>query len=211
MYWVQLGKGNKKGFFGEESEQLAGAFVIDPEEGSPEDRVFVINAFSKKQKQKDGKDLWLEALTINGRSWPFTERIEPEVGDILRWRLVNASGRNHPMHLHGFYFDVLERGNFQKTSFLDKEQVPKVVTETMRGRTTMQMQWEVMRPGNWLFHCHLSFHVSAEIRLPNADKLDPEGAHQHMAGLVLGIKVKEGATDLISKGPPKVGLPRFCP
>jgi FtsP/CotA-like multicopper oxidase with cupredoxin domain len=203
LYWVQLGKGNKKGFFGEESEQLAGAFVIDPEEGSPEDRVFVINAFSKKQKQKDGKDLWLEALTINGRSWPFTERIEPEVGDILRWRLVNASGRNHPMHLHGFYFDVLERGNFQKTSFLDKEQVPKVVTETMRGRTTMQMQWEVMRPGNWLFHCHLSFHVSAEIRLPNADKLDPEGAHQHMAGLVLGIKVKEGATDLISKGPPK--------
>ena len=203
MYWVQLGKGNKKGFFGEESEQLAGAFVVDPEEGSPSDRIFVMNVFSNKHKQKDGEDLWLESLTINGLSWPSTERIEPDVGDILQWRIINASNRKHPMHLHGFYFDVLERGNVQSSNILDKEQIPKVVTETMRGKTTMQMRWEVMRPGNWLFHCHLSFHVTADLRLPKADNLDPEGITQHMAGLVLGIKVKDGASDLIEKGTPK--------
>jgi FtsP/CotA-like multicopper oxidase with cupredoxin domain len=203
LYWIKLGMGHKKGFFAEESEQLAGAFVIDPEEGPAEDRIYVMNVFSSKHKQKDGEDLWLESLTINGLSWPFTERIEPEVGDILQWRVVNASNRNHPMHLHGFYFDVLERGNDQKTSFFEEEQIPEVVTETMRGRTTMQMRWEVMRPGNWLFHCHLSFHVTSDLRLPKADKLDPEGVIQHMAGLVLGIKVKDGASDLIEKGTPK--------
>jgi len=203
LYWIKLGKGNKNDFFAEESEQLAGAFVIDPEEGSAEDRIYVMNVFSSKHKQKDGEDLWLESLTINGLSWPFTERIEPSVGDILQWRVVNASNRNHPMHLHGFYFDVLERGNDQKTSFFEEEQIPEVVTETMRGRTTMQMRWEVMRPGNWLFHCHLSFHVTSDLRLPKADNLDPEGVIQHMAGLVLGIKVKDGASDLIEKGTPK--------
>ena len=203
LYWIKLGIGHEKGFFAEEAEQLAGAFVIDPEEGSAEDRIFVMNVFSSKHKQKDGEDLWLESLTINGLSWPFTERIEPSVGDILQWRVVNASNRNHPMHLHGFYFDVLERGNVQKTSFFEEEQIPLVVTETMRGRTTMQMRWEVMRPGNWLFHCHLSFHVTSDLRLPKANNLDPEGVIQHMAGLVLGIKVKDGASDLIEKGAPK--------
>lgn len=107
------------------------------------------------------------------------------------------------MHLHGFYFDVLERGNVQNSNFFEEEQIPEVVTETMRGKTTMQMRWEVKRPGNWLFHCHLSFHVTSDIRLPEADKFDPEGEHQHMAGLVLGIKVKDGPTDLIAKGAPK--------
>ena len=203
LYWIKLGKGHKKEPFGEEAEQLAGAFVIDPEEGSPKDRIFVMNVFSSKHKQKDGEELWLESLTINGLSWPFTERIEPAVGDILQWRVINASNRNHPMHLHGFYFDVLERGNVQSANSFEEEQIPLVVTETMRGRTTMQMRWEVKRPGNWLFHCHLSFHVTSDIRLPDADKLDPEGVHQHMAGLVLGIKVKDGPSDLIAKGTPK--------
>ena len=67
----------------------------------------------------------------------------------------------------------------------------------------MQMKWEVKRPGNWLFHCHLSFHVTSDIRLPNAELFDPDGSHQHMAGLVLGIKVKDGPSELISKGDPK--------
>ena len=203
MYWIKLGRGHKKGFFSEEAEQLAGAFVIDPEEGSPEDRIFVMNVFSSKHKQKNGEDLYLESMTINGLSWPFTERIEPSVGDVLHWRVINASMRNHPMHLHGFYFDVLERGNVQSTRLFDDDQIPMVVTETMRGKTTMQMKWEVKRPGNWLFHCHLSFHVTSDIRLPNAELFDPDGSHQHMAGLVLGIKVKDGPSELISKGDPK--------
>jgi FtsP/CotA-like multicopper oxidase with cupredoxin domain len=203
MYWLKLGKGHKQEMFAEEKEQLAGAFVVDPEEGAPDDRVFVMNVFSHKAKQKDGEDLWLESLTINGLSWPFTENIETEVGEVLRWKVVNASDRVHPMHLHGFYFNVLERGTTQSASLLADDQIPIVVTETMLGRTTINMQWEVKRSGNWLFHCHLSFHVSTDVRLPNAEKLDPKETEQHMAGLVLGIKVKVGASDLISKGTSK--------
>ncbi len=102
------------------------------------------------------------------------------------------------MHLHGFYFDVLERGHTNASTIFTKDQTKTVVTETLNGRNTMAMQWVPKRPGNWLFHCHLSFHVSSEVRLPGAELSDLKGAHQHMAGLVLGIQVKNGSTDLIS-------------
>lgn len=64
----------------------------------------------------------------------------------------------------------------------------------------MDIEWTPSRPGNWLFHCHLSFHVTNEIRLPGAAALDPPGEHPHMAGLVIGIEVQPGPTDLIHSG-----------
>ena len=69
------------------------------------------------------------------------------------------------------------------------------------GLTTMSMKWVASRPGNWLFHCHLSYHVTPDIRLPGAAELDPPNEKQHMAGLVIGMTVKPGPSDLISKGP----------
>ncbi len=200
MYWVKLGKGHKKRRFPDEDEQLAGAFIVDPVEGPSDDRVFVINVFSNFIDDEKVSPKGVEALTINGRSWPFTERIQPAVGDTLNWKVINASNRQHPMHLHGFYFDVLELGNTKESTVFPEEQRKKVVTETLTGKKTMSMQWIPQRPGNWLFHCHLSFHVAGWIRLPGAELLDPEGTHQHMAGLVMGIQVKDGASDLISKG-----------
>ena len=203
MYWLKLGKGHKRRGFGSgEDEQLAGAFIVDPIGGSPKDRVFVMNIFSNKKENDDGPPLRLESLTINGRSWPYTERIRPSVGDTINWRVINASNRNHPMHLHGFYFNVLERGKTNGSTIFEEDQIPLVVTETMRGKSTIAMKWIPQRPGNWLFHCHLSFHVTADIRLPGAEDMDPVGSHQHMAGLVIGIQVKPGETDLISKGEP---------
>jgi FtsP/CotA-like multicopper oxidase with cupredoxin domain len=162
-----------------------------------------MNIFSNENENEEGSPQWLEALTINGRSWPFTERIKPAVGDTLNWRVINASGRNHPMHLHGFYYNILEKGNVKGSTIFSEDQRPLVVTETLRRRETMNMQWVASRPGNWLFHCHLSFHVSSEVRLPGAEDADPKGVHQHMAGLVLGIQVEDGETDLISKGEDK--------
>jgi hypothetical protein len=58
----------------------------------------------------------------------------------------------------------------------------------------MRMTWSPDEPGNWLFHCHLSFHVIAAARLdpPKDDHAamlsgDPG---QHMAGLIMGIHVR---------------------
>jgi FtsP/CotA-like multicopper oxidase with cupredoxin domain len=206
MYWVHLGKpiANFNRRRNPERQQLAGAFIIDPIGGSPPDRVFVMNIFDTRVDTAvyDYGTNRLEALTINGRSWPFTERLRPSVGDTVRWRVINASMRNHPMHLHGFFYHVLSAGTPLADTRYTPEQRREVVTEFMGRQSTISMEWIVRRPGNWLFHCHLSFHVWPELRLPGAAQLDDE--HQvHMAGLVLGIEVPPGPSDLISKGAPK--------
>jgi FtsP/CotA-like multicopper oxidase with cupredoxin domain len=199
LYWVRLGN-HTSGFFKPEEEQLAGAFIIDPKGDIPDDRIIVMNIFTMNFQNENDSTIWLESLTMNGKSWPYSELMRPKVGDTVRWKVINSSARNHPMHLHGFYYDVLSRGKMLKDEIYATEDIREVVTEFMTGRTTMDIQWIPKRPGRWLFHCHISFHVSGEIRLPDGT----DGEHGgHMAGLVTGIDVQPGPSDLIWKGSPR--------
>lgn len=188
LYWASLGANDHD--LDDEREQISGAFIVDPPGGSPPDRVLVMNIWGTSVDSVT----YSNALTINGRSWPYTERIEATVGDTLRWRLLNASWRNHPMHLHGFYYRVDARGDGFADTLYSRDARRLVVTEGMRPLTTMTMTWAAARPGNWLFHCHLGFHVvpSARLHPPPPDGPD-RLAHDpgaHMAGLVLGIAVR---------------------
>ncbi len=196
LYKVKLGDHNQIN----EEQQLGGAFIIDPKEGSPPDRVMVLNVSGFPVDTSLYKYGYLEALTINGKSWPFTERLTPSVGDTMRWRVINSSGRSHPMHLHGFNFTKLSLGSMLSDSIFKPGHEPSIVTQNMMGETTMNMKWVASRPGNWLFHCHLSYHVTTDVRLPGTADMDPANERQHMAGLVLGMTIKPGSSDLISKG-----------
>lgn len=169
-----------------EREQLAGAFIVDPPGGSPPDRVFVLNIWGEMADSVT----WRNALAINGRSWPFTERIRATVGDSIRWRVINPTVRNHPMHLHGVYYRMDSRGSALADTAFSTDARPLVVTNNMEEGQTMSIVWRPDRPGNWLFHCHLMFHAlsDASLRVP-----DPHASHsgdpdKHMAGLVLGIQ-----------------------
>lgn len=188
-----------------ERDQMVGALVVDPPGGAHGDRILVINIWGQRVPPpagapEDARGPYLEGLTINGRSWPYTERLKLEVGRQENWRVINASERFHPMHLHGFYFQVTGRGTAAVDTAYAPEDHRLVVTEPMRPYTTMTMAWTPTRPGRWLFHCHLSFHVANFIRLPGAAEADPEHAHAHMAGLVMGLEVAPGPTDLVASG-----------
>ena len=57
---------------------------------------------------------------MNGKSWPFTERLDYEVGEPVHWKIVNASDLSHPMHLHGLHFNLDGVGDGEKyTIFAD--------------------------------------------------------------------------------------------
>ena len=173
----------------DEREQVSGAFIVDPAGGSPPDRVLVLNIWGRTiDPQTYGN-----ALTINGRSWPYTERMTATVGDTLRWRVINATARNHPMHLHGFYYRVDSRGDIAADTVYSPDDRRLVVTEGLQPFTTLTMDWSPNRPGNWLYHCHIGFHVLADARVnPVAASSHDRMAHDprvHMAGLVLGISV----------------------
>lgn len=177
-----------------EREQAAGALIIDPPGGSPPDRVLVINVWGDPVDSV----IYRNALAINGLSWPATERLDALTGDTVHWRVINASQRAHPMHMHGFYFRVEGRGTLAADrTFADQERW-LAVTEQMLPYTTMAMSWVAERPGNWLFHCHLAFHVVPSSRL-GAGTIPRDGlshdamshdAGKHMAGLVLGMHVR---------------------
>ena len=174
----------------EERETLAGAFIIDPRDGSPPDRVLVLNIWGTL---KDSVT-YANALAINGRSWPFTEHLAATVGDTLRWRVINATIRPHPMHLHGFYFTVASRGDPYVDTSYTPDQRPTMVTERMPPGGSMLLTTVPDRPGNWLFHCHIAYHVvpeAAQLHAPDSthDETHSASADEHMRGLILGINV----------------------
>jgi len=183
LYWAQLHPDNDNS----EREQLAGAFVVDSTGVVPQDRVFVINIWGETLDSLH----YHNALAINGKGWPNSERLTYTTGDSVRWRWVNASQRPHPMHLHGFYFRLEGHGSPLSDSLLPRQEQPLEVTETIPPRATALLAWSPSRPGHWLFHCHIAFHV-----LPEDARFDtlPAPGHEHMAGLVLEMEVRPSPT-----------------
>ncbi|HEX5005309.1 MAG TPA: multicopper oxidase domain-containing protein, partial [Gemmatimonadales bacterium] len=178
-----------------EESQLGGAFVIDRPGAPVADRIFVINIWSEPDDPAGDSTVVLRnVLAINGRSWPYTERLQFTVGDSAHWRIVNASRRVHPMHLHGFYYRVTGLGTAAHDSAYLPEDQRLVVTESMLPLSTMAMALQAREEGNWLFHCHLIYHVGpgAALTWPDGSAAMAHDGVQHMAGLVLGLAVAPG-------------------
>jgi FtsP/CotA-like multicopper oxidase with cupredoxin domain len=177
---------------------LSGALVVDTAgaTGPPRDRVFVImqtldSALTAYVDSTNGDTRNLPpkiarfVYTINGRSWPNTERISATAGDSVHWRVLNASSDEHPMHLHGFYYRV----DAFAAPFISGQTRPApgqmVVTQLLSQFSTMSMSWSPDRPGNWLFHCHFAIHLQPDSLSAASD--DPH--RRDMVGLALGVNV----------------------
>jgi FtsP/CotA-like multicopper oxidase with cupredoxin domain len=192
--------------------ELAGALVVDPAEGAVEaDRVMVITEWTSLTPPQlrqiiaadDPGETFVAlhprfVMTINGRSWPATERLTYRLGESVRWRVINLSSQVHPMHLHGFYFEVTSLGNGIIDAPPDAQQPRRVVTQLIPSGGTMTVTWIPEREGNWLFHCHIMQHVSPTRRLAQDGRDTTHEEHEHahgddraagMAGMVIGVTV----------------------
>ncbi len=197
--------------------ELAGAFVVDPvEERVHADRIMVITEWTsltpdELRRVVSADDAGIEflkmqpriAFAINGLSWPATEGLIYELGEQVRWRVINLSSQSHPMHLHGFYFEVNSVGNGYRDQAFDETRQRRVVTQLLPSGGTMTMTWVPEREGNWLFHCHIMAHVSPERRIAKSEAPHSQhttAAHAHhdksagMAGMIVGVTVRGSAT-----------------
>jgi manganese oxidase len=189
---------------------LVGALIVD-RAGEPPPRgeriLMLTRWFDGKYANIDTAGSW--KIMVNGGSWPNTERLEYAVGDTVRWRVLNPMGIYHPMHLHGFYFDVTARGDGRLDTLYTPEQRRPVVTELMPSFGTMSLAWVPERPGNWLFHCHLIRHMAMPQYIQDTSsstahnhlaKTAVSHAEDHMAGLVMGVHVRpaKGRTGVAS-------------
>jgi manganese oxidase len=180
--------------------ELSGAFIVDPRDAPvrARDRVFLIALWNRSAVTGGivGRNTLLR-FTINGKAWPNTERLTYAVGDTVRFRLLNTSAAAHPMHLHGFYFDVNGRGNGTMDSvYAPSASRQRVVTERLAPGRTATITWIPERAGNWLFHCHDNFHVLRNAPLDGTPLPPEQLVHpknhtlEMMGGLVMGIAVR---------------------
>jgi FtsP/CotA-like multicopper oxidase with cupredoxin domain len=82
------------------------------------------------------------------------QRDEPvRVGELQVWDLLNETGQDHPFHLHGFFFQVIEEDGKSSPilSWEDTVNVPR--------KAQVRIAWlPDDRPGEWMYHCHILEH-----------------------------------------------------
>jgi L-ascorbate oxidase len=90
--------------------------------------------------------------SINGVKYEDADPIRLKYGERVRFKFVNETMMTHPMHLHGMW-SILDVGAGQWN--------PIKHTINVNPGTTVYMETEVDEPGQWAFHCHLSYHAAA--------------------------------------------------
>lgn len=126
---------------------LFGAFIVEPKDGPTYDREFVLSLHE------------LNGLyyTINGHSFPSTlddDLLSINTGEKILVRLINMGSLYHPMHLHGHQFEVVAIDGNPAAA------VQKQNTVDMPPGQTIDIVIEGTNPGTWLFHCHVTPHVT---------------------------------------------------
>lgn len=91
---------------------------------------------------------------INGRRMDM-DRIDEvaQLGATEIWEIENLVGMNHPFHLHGFQFQVLDRNNVPESQPQWKDTVNIPAFEKARFIVRFDHY-----PGRWMFHCHILDH-----------------------------------------------------
>ncbi len=123
------------------------AFIIEPADRSqdPEydtDYVMVLN------------DSGI-GLTINGKSFPYTQPIIAKLGEKLRIRYMNEGLLIHPMHLHGIEQMVFSKDGYNLPApyYCD--------TLNIAPGERYDVLVNCHTPGLWAFHCHILSHAES--------------------------------------------------
>jgi len=96
-------------------------------------------------------------FTINGKTFPDTAPIRVKEGDLVKVRLINRSHMDeHPMHLHGHFFQVLSKNGKPLTG-------APVIKDTLNVKPGEEyvVAFRADNPGHWMFHCHELHHAAA--------------------------------------------------
>ena len=100
------------------------------------------------------------------------------VGELQVWEVFNASLMDHPFHLHGFFFQVIDI-NGQPPEYLAWKD-----TVNLPPRSKVKIAWiPDNRPGTWMYHCHILEHheagMMAHFEVINGDQTEKENMTHH--------------------------------
>lgn len=97
-----------------------------------------------------------------------------KVGELQVWEVNNASAMDHPFHLHGFFFQVIEVNGKAPEYLAWKD------TINLEPKSKVKIAWMPdNRPGKWMYHCHILEH--------------------HAAGMMANFEIIDGTTPYVEK------------
>lgn len=92
------------------------------------------------------------AFSINGERYPQVTPLLTTAGAVEIWRVQDDVGMDHPFHLHGMFFQVLDIDGVPVAhqGWKDTVIVPRYAT--------LRFAVRYGEPGHWMYHCHILEH-----------------------------------------------------
>lgn len=98
-----------------------------------------------------GSNKW----TLNGKTYPNTQKIYVHRGDTVYVHFVNKTDMDHPMHLHGHVFYITEVDGKRLA-----QPLPKDTSLVRANGGTATWKFKADSPaGRWVLHCHNEVHM----------------------------------------------------
>ena len=92
--------------------------------------------------------------TVNNLENPMEPIFTFKKGDTVEITLKNETGPEHPFHLHGQFFEIVDDGRYftSQPGLKDTVLVP--------GNTELKIRAYFDNPGHWMAHCHILEHAA---------------------------------------------------
>lgn len=90
---------------------------------------------------------------INDQRWPLNTPVPVTLDDVEVWEIVNDADGDHPVHVHGHFFEVLDRDGVPETRLGLKD------TVAIGARSTVRAALRYEATGKWMFHCQIPEHA----------------------------------------------------
>ena len=85
---------------------------------------------------------------INDIAYPDVTPLVVGTDDLEIWEITNDASMDHPFHLHGTFFQVLDQ---PRLGWKDTVNIPQ--------KSTVRIAVDFDNPGLWMYHCHILEHA----------------------------------------------------
>lgn len=89
--------------------------------------------------------------TLNDKKFSEAKPYEVKLGERVRFRFVNETMMDHPMHLHGTFLELQNGGGHF---------APRKHTVVVPAGKTVELDATYPEAGMWVVHCHLFYHMA---------------------------------------------------
>ncbi len=168
---------------------MMGFLVVHPKNPNfmkvDRDFVFLINAYDIEPGAATPKIATMTDFNLwswNSRVFPGIDPFVVRKGDRVRIRFGNLTMTNHPIHMHGYDFEVTctDGGWVPKSA-----RWPEVTVDVAVGQMRA-FEFVADAPGDWAIHCHKSHHTMNAMGhdVPTMIGVDHRGVAQKIINLV---------------------------